>query len=97
MSKTQIAPNDLSQLKKIFPESVNGKDIKLEFGKVRLSAGKAFVKLSGKYQKPHIFITPINTTAAYRYSIIIQWNDKFQIVSSDTGDTSEVFWMGIGG
>jgi hypothetical protein len=98
VAKTNIAPADVSQLKKLFPEVVNGRDTMIEYGKAKLSSGEATVGLKKMYRELFVQITPIIDTPANYYSVaVMKYKDKFTIKSSDANDVSEVMWFVIGG
>jgi hypothetical protein len=98
MAKTSLSPTDVGQLKKLFPEVINGRDTMIEYGKSKLTSGEVMVVLKKVYKELAVMITPINDTAANKYSVTtMKYKDKFTIKSSDNADTSYVMWFVIGG
>ena len=97
MSKTQLDPTGVQQLKKLFVECETDSNIKLRYGRVRLASGERMISFGNDFAPVNIQITAIDTDASYRYTVRITNSNSFTIVSSDTTDTSEVMYLVLGG
>lgn len=96
MPKTSLAPHDAQQLKKLFVESLNGKDTLVAFGHVKLAGGRAVILRPDGMSDFEMLIQQIGaTTTGYTYSVEY-WPDNLIIHSSDSGDTAEISYMIIG-
>ena len=97
MSKTSLDPTTIGQLKKLFIESDDGKNLLLKSGRIKLAAGKAVVSLPTKFDKFKPFAIPIGTSAGVYYTVDVSEKYKFTIVSSSSSDSGEAFWIALGG
>jgi hypothetical protein len=105
MSKTQLDPTGVQQLKKLFVECETDGNVKLRYGRVKLASGKRMVSFGKDFVPINIQVTslmrfdadPSDDVAPYYYSINMINNNSFTIVSSDTADTSEVMYLVLGG
>lgn len=96
MSKTQLDPTTVTQLKKLFVENLMGGDNVLEYGKVKLVSGQYRVKSS--IRKPVAFAIPIGTATPTTYLTIDNTRTyEFKIISSSASDSGDAFWIAIGG
>jgi hypothetical protein len=96
MPKTSLDPQTEQQLKKLFIESLNGKDTLVGFGHVKLAGGKAVISKPSSITSYEVFTTQIGATpTGYDYSVE-KWPNSFIIHSSDSGDTAEISYMIIG-
>jgi len=93
MAKTSLDPTLVNQLRKLFPE------VAMESGNVSLVGGIATISLSRRYDGFKVSIVQISDSpdATKAYSIIKNWNNKFQIKSSDVADTATFDWIVVGG
>jgi hypothetical protein len=97
MAKTSLDPTTVGQLKKLFIENDDGKNILLKSGKVKLAGGKAVVNLPIKFDSFMPFVMPIGTSAGAYYVADVSEKYQFTIVSSSSSDDAEVFWIALGG
>ena len=97
MAKTSLDPTTVGQLKKLFIENDDSKNILLKSGRVKLAGGKAVVKLPTKFDKFLPFAMPIGTSAGVYYATDVSEKYKFTIVSSSSSDSGEAFWIVLGG
>ena len=105
MSKTQLEPVVVQQLKKLFVECETDSNIKLRYGTVKLAGGRYVVTFGNDFSLINMQITPLmrfdadpsDDVAPYYYAIVKTNNNSFTIVSSDTTDTSEVMYLALGG
>ena len=105
MSKTQLDPTGVQQLKKLFVECETDGNVKLRYGKVQLAKGRYVVSFGNDFSPINMQVmplmrfdaTPLNDVAPYYYAIVKTNNNSFTIVSSDATDTSEVMYLVLGG
>ena len=96
MPKTSLDPQTIQSLKRIFIESLNGKDTLAFFGSVKLASGKAVIAKPDGVSQFKVLITQEGATpSGYTYSVEY-WLDQFVIHSSDSGDTAEISYLIIG-
>ena len=96
MAKTSLDPQTEQQLKKLFAESLNGKNTLIGFGHVTLASGKAVVRRPEGITDYEVLTTQRGSTpSGYTYSVEY-WPNSFIIHSSDSGDTAEISYMIIG-
>lgn len=96
MPKTSLDPQTVQQLKKLFVESLNGKDTLIFFGHRKMSGGILSVPKPEGVTDYEVFITQRGaSTSGYTYSVEYLPNN-FTIHSSNSGDTSEISYMIIG-
>ena len=96
MPKTSLDPQATQQFKKLFIESLNGKDTLIVFGRIKLAGGKATVPKPDGMSDLEMLTQQVGaTTTGYTYSVEY-WPDNLIIHSSDSGDTAEISYMIIG-
>jgi len=96
MPKTSLPPEQEQQLKKLFIESINGKDTLIAFGHVKLASGKAVVTRPDGMADYEVFTSQRGVVpTTYTYSVEY-WPSSFIIHSSDSGDTAEISYLIIG-
>lgn len=100
MPKTSLDPTIEQQFKKLFIECLQGKNVLIDFGNIRLQAGvgesSATVRVSSSVHDYEVFVTQIGATATgYSYSIE-KLPDYFKIHSSNSADTSIISYLIIG-
>lgn len=95
MSKTQLDPSTITQLKKLFVENLQGKDSVLEYGKAKLAAGQYTVKTT--LPRPYVSVTGIGTSTPTTYYVVDDTQPyKFTIISSSASDSGYAFWIAVG-
>lgn len=97
MSKTSLDPTTVGQLKKLFIENDDDKNILLKSGRVKLANGKAVVNLSAKFYSFIPFVQRIGTSADAYCVPDVSRKYQFTIVSSSSSDSGEAFWIVLGG
>jgi hypothetical protein len=96
MPKTLLGSEEEQQLKKLFIESLNGKDTLIAFGRAKLAGGRAVVSIPKGMSDLEMFIQQVGaTTTGYTYSVEY-WPNNLIIHSSNSGDTAEISYMIIG-
>lgn len=96
MPKTVLDPQAEQSLKKMFVESLNGRDTVISFGHVKLSGGKAVItKIEGVGDYEVLVTQRGASPSGYTYSVEY-WPNSFIIHSSDSGDTAEISYLIIG-
>lgn len=96
MPKTSLDPQEIQQLKKLFIESLNGKDTLITFGRVRLAEGTAVVSRPEGITNYETLITTVNAVAKENSYSVEYWPNSLIIHSSDSADTAEISYMIIG-
>ncbi len=97
MAKTSLDPTTVGQLKKLFIENDDDKNILLKSGRAKLRNGKAVVSLPAKFDSFIPFVTPIGTSAGVYYATDVSKKYQFTIVSSSSSDSGDAFWIVLGG
>jgi len=82
-------------LKKIFPEDIVNPNSWIDYGIVKLTAGRVVVTLRQRARSFVVFVQPIGTAASRDYVVDKNHSDKFAIISSDGADVSQVMWLAV--